>query len=117
MLRKTAAGVVAASAVLFAPGTGQAVPVAEQVVHAVADSAAATYRAERRSILLRYRNRTAEAQRVLAAALEQATTARERQAAMRQYHADTAAARAEAHAAMQRARAAFRQAVALARGV
>ncbi len=116
MLRKTAAGFVAASAVLLAPGAGQAVPTPDQVVQAVADSAAATYREERRAVLRRYRERTAQAQQTLADAMARARNAQQRRAALRQYKADTAAARAQAHAAMQSAREAFRQAVARARG-
>lgn len=117
MLRKTAAGFVAASALLLAPGASQAVPTTDQVVHAVADSAAGTYREDRRAVLRRYRERTGQAQQVLADAMARARTPQERQAALRRYRADTAAARAEAHAAMQQARAAFRQAVARARGI
>lgn len=108
MLRRTAASVVA-SVALLSPGAVQATPTPEQVVQAVADSAAETYRVTRDAILQRYRAQTAAAQVEL-------ESAGDRELAWQEYLAATEAAREEAHDALQRARREFRETVALARG-
>lgn len=101
-MRRTAASVLAASALLVAP-----VPaVAEQVV---ADSAAEDYRETRDNILRDYHERTAQAQ----AALE---TAADRERAWQEYKQATAEARARATAQIKAAREEFKHTVEVARG-
>lgn len=108
MLRKTAASVVA-SVALLSPGAVQAQPMPEQVVQAVADSAAETYRETRAGILHRYRSETRVAQQRLEAASEH-------EGAWQDYLDATESARQKAHAALEKARRDFRETVALARG-
>lgn len=108
MLRRTAASVVA-SVALLSPGAVQAQPAPEQVVQAVADSAAETYREKRDAILTRYRAETQQAQQRLEAASD-------REEAWHQYLDATETVRQKAHAALQKARREFRETVALARG-
>ena len=101
-MRRTAASVLAASALLLAP-----VPaVAEQVV---ADSAAETYRDTRDSILRDYHARTADAQ-------AQLETSADRERAWQEYKRATAEARARAEAQIKAAREEFRHTVEVARG-
>lgn len=108
MLRRTAASVVAASSVLL--GTGAvAAPLTEQAAHAVADSAAETYRHNRADILERYHAATAQAQLRLEASADLDT-------AWQEYKRATATARATAHADLKQARREFQQTVAVARG-
>lgn len=108
MLAKRAVSVVAASAVLLGPGAVQAQPAPEQLVQAVADSAAQTYRQARARILSRYHDRTAAAQDRLAHAPD-------RDGAWSQYRRSTRQARDDASAELERARSAFRATVAAAR--
>ena len=106
-MRRTAASLFAAS-VLLVPGTAQAAPTSDQVVQAVADTAAEDYRETRDQILRDYRQRTAAAQDALARAAD-------RERGWQEYKRATADARAEADAALKKARAEFRRTVALAR--
>lgn len=108
MVARRAVSVVAASAALLAPGAVQAQPAPEQIVQAVADSAAETYRQSRAEILNRYHTRTAAAQASLARASD-------RDRAWAQYKRATQQARAAAGAELAAARAAFRATVAAAR--
>jgi hypothetical protein len=108
MLRKTAASVVA-SVALLSPGAVQAQPMPEQVVQAVADSAAETYRETRAAILHRYREQTRQAQKRLESASDP-------DVAWQQYLEATEVARQNAHSALEEARREFRETVALARG-
>lgn len=107
-MRKTAASVVA-SVALLSPGAVQAQPMPEQVVQAVADSAAETYRITRDAILQRYRAETVAAQCQL-------ENAGDHQRAWAEYLKATRASRERAHAELQKARRQFRETVALARG-
>lgn len=107
-MRRTAASLVA-SAVLLVPGTAQAAPTTDQVVQAVADSAAETYRDTRDQILRTYHRRTAAAQEALAKATD-------RERAWQEYKRATADARAQADARLKAAREQFRDTVAVARG-
>ncbi len=107
MLRKTAASVVA-SVALVSPGVATATPAPEQIVQAVADSAAETYRQTRAQILSRYHEQTAQAQARLEAA-------EDLDSGWQEYKRATQRARAEANAALKQARSAFQQTVAVAR--
>lgn len=120
--RKTAASMVAASAVLLTGPPAPATPYRpittqgpDQGFRAAADIAADIYREERRSILQSYRGATRTAQLGLESAVNNARTVSQRQEAWRQYTAQTAGQQARAHAQMQRAREKFRTTVAAAR--
>jgi hypothetical protein len=109
MVRKTAMSVIAASAVLFGPGSVQAQPTSEQVVQVVADSAAETYRQTRGEILQRYRDATRMSQRALASATDL-------DRAWHEYKRSTADASQRAHHELLQARETFRRTVSQARG-
>jgi hypothetical protein len=100
-----------ASAALLAPADAGAAPGPEQAVQVVADSAADDYRAERRTILLRYRSATEQARDALQQALGRAGTQPERTAAWEDYRQATALASTHGAHELKQARTRFRAAV------